>query len=74
MGKNWVVKITAYGLHYYLTTRRNWSENYFDDRMDESCLFENYTKREMQKIVMQEKAINNIASYEICNIKEGSDE
>lgn len=71
--KNYFVKIYNYGLSYYLTTSRKWSDYFFDDRIDESCLFEDYTLEEMQKIVEEEKEINNIASYEICeeeNIEE----
>ena len=64
MKNNYIVKITAYGLHYYLTTSLNWSFAYFDDRIGESCIFEEYTEDEIIKIVKEERERNPFI-YEI---------
>ena len=67
--KNYFIKIFKDGLSYYLTTKRNWSEYYFDNHSDESCLFESYTLHEMKKIVVEESEINR-ATYEIYKLND----
>lgn len=63
MKKNYIILIYQDNHNYYLTTNKKWSDQFYDDKLDDTCIFENYTEDEIKKIIEEERKINNIARY-----------